>query len=366
MTFKKHILLVIDLLNSGGAQRQLVGLAKLLKDAEHKPKVVYYIEHPFYKKYLDDNGVESEMLMPAAKQNENRGLWFYLRVLRELRSAIISYCPDAVIAYMDIPSILTVLAKPRRIKCKLIVSDRNTTQRIDMLERIKFHCFCKADVIVPNSHSQERFIMAHYPRFQNKVVTITNFVDTDVFVPSVAKVKNEIPMILTVGRLAPQKNIMVYLQVLKRLKDDGVAFRALWYGGLFDAYSDQCLEAVKTNGLEDVFEFRKPTREIVDVYQEADLFCLPSLYEGFPNVLCEAMSCGLPVVASNVCDNPDIVDSSCGLLFNPKDEEDMFNKLKTILTKSQTEIIAMGEASRLRAMKLFSAEQFLKDYEKIL
>lgn len=366
MNNKKKILLVIDLLNSGGAQRQLVGLAKLLKDAGHSPKVVYYIEHSFYKKFLDENGVESEMLMPDTKNEKKRDLFFYLHVKKNLRTAIKTFKPDTIIAYMDLPNILSVFATPKHMPCRLIVSERNTTQHIGLMERVKYRCFNRTDAIVPNSHAQERFITANYPRLQSKMVTITNFVDTEMFTPVADKISNEKPLILTVGRLAPQKNIMTYLKVLKRLKDNGVAFRALWYGGGFDAYSDQCLEAVRVYGIEEMFEFRPPTREIVTVYQQADLFCLPSLYEGFPNVVCEAMSCGLPVVASNVCDNPDIIDSSCGLLFNPKDEEDMFNKLKTILTKPQSELIALGEASRLRAVNLFSAEKFLEEYEKIL
>lgn len=366
MTDKKRILLVIDLLNAGGAQRQLVGLAKLLKEAGHTPKVVYYIEHPFYKQFLDDIGVQSELLMPLAKTEDKRGLSFYMQVKKRLRSVIKTFKPDTIIAYLELPCILTVLAKPKRMKCRVIVSERSTTQHINFIERVKFYCYRKADVIVPNSHSQERFISSHYPKLSMKVVTITNFVNTDVFKPTSKPIVNNIPVILTVGRLTPEKNILTYFRVLMRLKNDGIAFRALWYGGMYNSYSDQCVEAVKTMGLEDVFEFKQPIRDIVSAYQTADMLCLPSLYEGFPNVICEAMSCGLPVVASDVCDNPDIVSSECGLLFNPREEEDMYNKLEAMFTKPREEILVMKEASRQRAITMFSAERFLEEYEKIL
>lgn len=51
-----------------------------------------------------------------------------------------------------------------------------------------------------------------------------------------------------------------------------------------------------------------PNQSIEVEYRKADVFCLPSLYEGYPNVVAEAMSCGLPILCSNVCENPYIVE----------------------------------------------------------
>ncbi len=353
----KRLLLVIDLLNSGGAQRQLVGLAKLLHDRGHIVRVVSYIDKPFYKPFLDENGVENICIGGYS------GRFKYIKVYISLKRQILIFSPHVVVAYLRIPCILSSIIHSKNRSFNLIVSERNTTQKLDFLEKLKFWSYRWADVIVPNSHSQERFIFQHYPEYLSKTVTITNFVDTDIFTPATDKEQHDKPVLLTIGRVTEQKNVLRYLNVLKRIKYDGFEFKAFWYGDMTDAYSNKCKDIIREHGLEDVFEFKEKTTKVVEVYQSVDIFCLPSIYEGFPNVLCEAMSCGLPVVVSDVCDNPDIVDASCGRLFNPQDEDDMYIKIKGMLTLQENALSEMGKASRKKAMKMFSPESFIEKYE---
>ena len=67
------------------------------------------------------------------------------------------------------------------------------------------------------------------------------------------------------------------------------------------------MQLIEQYGLEDTFVFHEPCSNIFEKYQESDIFVLPSINEGFPNVLCEAMSCGLPILGTDVCDNSSIV-----------------------------------------------------------
>ncbi len=360
MFVKKKILLLIDSLNSGGAQRQLVGLAKLLMDRGHLIRVVTYINLPFYKPFLDENGVEN-VCIPGY----GNSIIKYLKVYRSLKIEIENYQPDIVIAYLRVPCIFSSLLHRRNKSFKLIVSERNTTQKLDFLEKLKFWSYKWADVIVPNSHSQESFLSKYYPNYSGKIVTITNFVNTNFFAPLGNLQVNETIILLSVGRVMEQKNILRYLNVLKKLKTDGIRFMARWYGDITDAYFLRCNEMIQQLRLQDVFEFCEKTRDVVPVYRSADVFCLPSVYEGFPNVLCEAMSCGLPVAVSNVCDNPEIIDSSGGVLFNPLDEEDMYSKLKQILTLSTDNLKEMGHANRVKAVKMFSETHFVDKYESL-
>lgn len=69
------ILLFTDSLGAGGAQRQLVGLAVLLKQQGYKVKVCTYFDFDFYKQYLDENGVENEII-PNAGNTKNEYLQF--------------------------------------------------------------------------------------------------------------------------------------------------------------------------------------------------------------------------------------------------------------------------------------------------
>ena len=93
-------------------------------------------------------------------------------------------------------------------------------------------------------------------------------------------------------------------------------------------YYDECESEIKHYNLNNEFTIHSACTDIEEKYRNSDVFCLPSIYEGFPNVLCEAMSCGLPVLCSNVCDNPMIVENNKnGLLFNPLDVDDIADKI---------------------------------------
>ena len=115
------------------------------------------------------------------------------------------------------------------------------------------------------------------------------------------------------------------------------------------------------------FVFHAPISNIQEEYRKADVFCLPSLYEGFPNVLCEAMSCGKPVLCSRVYDNPNIVhEGENGLLFDPLNVDDMAATIERYLDLPQEQKDKMGRKSREIAVEMFSGESFIQKYVAIL
>lgn len=98
---------------------------------------------------------------------------------------------------------------------------------------------------------------------------------------------------------------------------------------------------------------------MTSVYQQADAFCLPSFHEGTPNVICEAMACGLPILCSNVCDNFRYVkDGENGFLFNPNDINSMTEVMQNFLMLSTDNLINMGILSRNIAVDNFSISKF--------
>ena len=355
------ILLFIDCLGSGGAQRQLVGLARFLKDKGYGGKLIYYHPLEFYKPFLDEYAIESECVKGAADK---------LKRFHKIYKSIKKYRPDIVISYLDSPNIIACVLKIIGMKYKLIVSERNTTQVLTIRERIKFSLMRMADVIVTNSYSQKTFIDLHYSYLSSIVQTITNFVDTDVFSPRYAlteKGKKKDYSIICVGRVKVQKNVLLFLDALYCIKEKGYSFHVEWYGYKEEPYFSHCLSKLRTLKLSDVFTFKEPTINIAQEYQKADLFCLPSLYEGFPNVLCEAMSCGLPVICSNVCDNPMIVrDHDNGLLFEPRDIDDIVDKFIEFFNLSFDKQLLMGEKSRAYAIHDFSFHSFGEKYERTI
>ena len=255
------------------------------------------------------------------------------------------------------------------LKAKLIVSERNTSQQYDRSEKVRFNLFkLTADWVVPNSHMQEQFIAEHCPGLVKKVRVITNFVDTDFFSPSNEKrIESKKLRMVCVGRVFPQKNVLRFLDSIAGLKKRGVQLRVDWFGRIDGEYAEKCLAKVKELELSDIIEFRGATKEIRDEYRKADVFCLPSLWEGFPNVVCEAMSCGLPILCSNVCDNADIViEGKNGLLFDPTNVEDMSEKIAKFAAMESKELETMSRFCRERSIELFSKERFIHQYEELL
>lgn len=356
----KRILCLIENLGSGGAERQLAGLAAMLKKQGYDVVVGYYVKREFYLTFLKDNNVEAQFFANAT--NPRKRFFALRKHIRDVK-------PDVVISYSTSPSMITCVLKLLGAKYRLIVSERNTTQKLTRGEKLRFFCYRWADVIVPNSQSQGDVINRNFPNLSSKVKVITNFVDTDKFSPATEVIDehNETRMVC-VGRIMPQKNIPRFIKAIGKVVSDGYKIHVDWFGqDLNDAYSEECHSMLKKHPLEETFEFHAPSSSIQDEYRYSDIFCLPSLYEGFPNVLCEAMSCGKPVLCSRVCDNSNIVkEGENGLLFDPLSVDDMAAAIEHYLNLPLEKKKEMGLKSRGIAEGLFSEESFIKKYISIL
>ncbi len=116
-----------------------------------------------------------------------------------------------------------------------------------------------------------------------------------------------------------------------------------------------------------IFTGRLPEKELVALYQAADLFIDPSFYEGFGLQVVEAMSCGVPVITSNLTSLPEIVGDA-GILVDPTDINGLASALARVLTDAQLRS-SMRQKSLQRA-KFFSwdktARETLAIYDELL
>lgn len=360
MNSNKKILLLIDTLQSGGAERQICNLAIGLKRYGFQVYLVkFHADEIFYKDILDRAGIEVSVCTQGCSA---------LKRPFALKSLIAKINPLFVVAYKNGTCMGACLA---RMICnfRLIVSERNTTQQLTFRERAKFFLYRWADVIVPNSYSQARFLEEHYPVLSSKIKVITNVIDTIQFFPKNQQcVCKDSMHIITVARIMPQKNILRYLQAVAIVKQKGLSVHFDWYGATLegDEYAKQVQWMVKDLHLKDTITFHAPSEDIVSCYQKSDIFCLPSLYEGFPNVLCEAMACGLPVVCSRVSDNPDIVEEGInGYLCDPMSAQDIADKLLLAISLSAQQYQRISQNNRKRIETLCSEEVFIQKYLQI-
>lgn len=355
----KKILLFIDNLGAGGAQRQICGLAVLLKDTGYDVNVCTYYPHDFYKKYLDENKVRNKII-PGADNTKKRIL--------AVRNFFKKESPDWVIAYQETPSLIACAAKLLGCNYKLIVSERNTTQHVGMNERVRFFLYRWADAIVPNSYSQEKYLAEHHPWLKRKLKTITNFVDLEHF-NFVERKKRDVPEIAIAASIWESKNTLGFIDAVADLAKKSFKFHVSWYGKTESniEYFNKCQRKIEDYGVQEYIELKEKTKQIKTVYQTADFFCLPSFYEGTPNVICEAISTGLPVACSDVCDNSIYVhEGENGFLFNPSDTASITNALTKAFTLNLLDYSKMSVKSRYIAESKLSKSCFLDSYIKIL
>lgn len=356
----KKVLCLIDSLASGGAERQMSYLATGLKSRGVDVEVIVFsLGNDFFESYITSKGVP--VIHDEKGINPYKRIFEIVRLVRQKR-------PDSVIAYKDG---VTMAASLARIICnfKLIVSERNTTQELNPYERRKFALYRFADVIVPNSHSQAAFIREHYPKLYQRTKVITNTIDLSRFSSERAICKNDRVNVVILARLFPQKNVLTFLDALAFIRESNKAnIHFKWYGSQEDRhYTEQVFRKVAELNLHDLINFYPATKEVDSVLGEADIFCLPSKYEGFPNVVCEAMAAGLPIVASRVSDIPYIVEEGInGFLFDYDNKSDMANKIMSLANSDSRLLKEMGARNREKIKSLCSNETFVDNYISLI
>ncbi|MDP3938095.1 MAG: glycosyltransferase family 4 protein, partial [Deltaproteobacteria bacterium] len=134
------------------------------------------------------------------------------------------------------------------------------------------------------------------------------------------------PVVLFVGRLSYQKGVDVLLEAWARFRRRRPRAHLVLLGEGPEAAALQ--RQAEALGIAASVDFRGLRRDAGPHYAAADIFVLPSRYEGFPNVMLEAMSAGLPVVASRVSGTEDAIDNGRnGLLVPPGEPQPLADAL---------------------------------------
>ncbi|MDO8529798.1 MAG: glycosyltransferase family 4 protein [bacterium] len=151
--------------------------------------------------------------------------------------------------------------------------------------------YANADTIVLTSEKDRRFVLNHFIVPPSRIEIIPNYIDAGLFKP-LSAVKNLFRVIF-VGRLHAQKNLLHLAEAVSKTSYELVMIGS---GGLKKEID---LLAKKT-GARVLFKANIPNGKLPEELNAAGVFVLPSLYEGCPKALLEAMSCGLPCIGTNV------------------------------------------------------------------
>lgn len=181
--------------------------------------------------------------------------------------------------------------------------------------------------------------------------------------------KLESPYILSVSRIHPIKNLDGAIEgysIAKR--KTGTRHKLVIAGGGTGSYLSKISNLVSQLDMKDDVQFlgHVPNEDLPDIYNQAEMFLLPSHYETFSIVLIEAMVCGLPVITSDIEDIKEVVGDAA-MLVNPKNKHEIADAIVRIL--SSDELKKDLRAKSLARSKMFSwdrcAAETLKVYEEL-
>ena len=360
----KTITCFITTMSSGGAEHQLAVLAAMLVEKGYNVSIVTFADTKDH--YVIDKRIK-RIKLGYGKSNIIKFLaifYFFLTVKT-----------DCIISFGQRENMFMLLPMLFRPKIKVIAGERNfTTGKSNRVERILFNfLYRRATFIVPNSHSQKMHIISKAPQHASKVVAITNYTDLQFYAP-IAHQHNDVIQIAIFCRYSPQKNYERFAKAIQITKKHAsVPFVVNWYGNKtvkdksINPHYQQFKKELKELNVEDNCILHDHTSDVFGIMSKSDVFCLPSLYEGFSNSLSEAICCRMPVLASDVSDNSVMTHHGInGFLFDPYDEKSIADAILHFLSLSTKERDKMSAESRKIAVSLFDKETFIGKYISLI
>lgn len=186
--------------------------------------------------------------------------------------------------------------------------------------------------IITPSKSSKQGIIDEFNCNKANITVINNGIDTNEFSPVNEVTRNEFRLITTASADVPLKGLDFSLKALKKLKKDFPNMHLIVIGLIKKGGHTEKL--IKKLGLENDVTFKSnlTKNEIKDCYSKSSIAIVSSLYEGFGYPVIEAMSCEVPLIATNVSSIPELT-SEFAKLVDPKNEEMIYQSVKDILAE---------------------------------
>jgi glycosyltransferase involved in cell wall biosynthesis len=315
VTTPLHVLFLLDGLFPGGAQRQAVEIGRWLHDAAGlRVTFVVYHEGDFFGPRLAELGI------PVLRLQKRQG--FDPALVLRLRRVLREQAPDVMHAFLPPACLYGFLASRlirHRERPSFVSAERSALRGAGSpglaIERLVYP---RSDAVTTNAACVAEEIRTRLHVDPRKVHYIPNGIDLAAWDRQAAQ---ECPFelgpgfhIALVGGLRAEKNHPVLLQALTQLTPAERAGLHVWFiggeGGARDA-AEGIREAIAREGLGEIVRMVPATTGIAAVMRRLDALVLPSAYEGFPNVLLEAMASQLPAIASRVGDVPSMLEEGC-------------------------------------------------------
>ena len=366
-----RLLLVMDSFGSGGAQRQLVQLAVGLHAAGHEVEFFVYqpgLDH--FRPVVDAAGIPVHV---APKR------WRYSPgVVLSLARVMARGRFDGVLAYLTTPGVYAevaaTLARVSGRRPKVVVSERGPLYKVSASLRLALGMHRLSDHVVTNSRNNREQLLSLWPSLETKASVIYNGIDLAAFSPPSPR-PEPAPgrlRLLAVGSMMPSKDALTLVESLAVHRDrHGWTPAVRWAGKLGDrgghaGYEQRVRDALARLQLVDSWEWLGERDDVPALLHSSDALVHPSLLEGLPNAVCEAMATGLPVIASRIGDNEALVTHGVtGYLHAPGDAAELAACIQQFASLTPASRAAMSAAGRARAERMLGLDRCVREYEEL-
>jgi glycosyltransferase involved in cell wall biosynthesis len=344
---------IITTIEKGGAENQLLILARLQKSQGLNVTIIYLKGRPDLKENFENYGVS----VNSNFVNTN----ILIQILR-LR-LFLKKNKGVIHAHLPRAELVASLVKQSN---SLVISKHNAERFFPTAPLILSRFFARfvfaiSDHCICISRSVFTYL-SEINEIRNCSKTSVIYYGIDYKNQEIFKGENSknIQIIGTIGRLVEQKNYPVLLKAFYRLYLKYPSLRLVIIGD--GKLKNQLKSLASDLGILDAIEWVGETNFIDKELKRMDLFVLPSLYEGFGLVLLEAMQCDVPIIASNVSAIPEVLGEQYEGLFKSNDDSDLFRMLTNAMDPNFRSLLTKGYSKRL---SLFDSKKMVTKIESI-
>lgn len=362
-----RLTLVIPSLASGGAQRVLVLLAEGLLQNRHEVSVItlYGEDADFYKlpkrvKRLALNiASNSPTLVHAIGNNFSR--------ISTLRKEICSLQPDIVISFLHETNILTLLALTS-ISIPVIISEHNNP-RLDnnggLWDKLRILTYPRASRIVSCSKGVNDFF-DWLPKAKRAVIynPLTPIAKEQETTKIPEKFDSDKKLLVAMGRLTYQKGFDILLSAFNKIACKYPQWQLVILG---EGELRQELENLRDKlGLNHQVSFPGRIKNPFPFFKKSEIFVLSSRYEGFGNVIIEAMACGLPVISTDCPSGPqEIINNEVDGILVPTEDVSALAKAIERLILNPEEATKLADTAK-KTVERFSLQLIVENWEVLI
>lgn len=356
---KIKILYIINNFSVGGAETMLLNLVSRLDRNKFDVVVGTVTGGGPLEQAFRDTGVK--VLVYRKKS------LLGLDVIRYYKKVMWDENPDIVHTHLWSADFWGRIAGLRSLRRPRIVStEHNRNEHETPLHKVARHFLSYFTHAMIASSDAIKEYQVHKELIPKKFIKVIYYgIDTKRFAFRGVRVKKygEPVVITTVGRLTKQKGQQYLIEAIAHFEQLGEDITLRIVGDGED--KEKLMDLVSRLRLNSKVTFAGIRHDMPAVWAESDVFVLPSLYEGLGIVLLEAMSVGVPVVASDIPAVRDVVkDHETGLLFESQNSDDLVEKVLFLLQNTQLQADMITRAREM-VQEEYSVERMVREYEEV-